>query len=81
MRQCHSKDISIYLPFIKGDLGVVFKKSHQHTVVGTALTFQMVFFGFFSFYFKTGICNPFFLVPTLLVQKVFIWRESDFFLP
>ena len=73
MRQCHSKDISNDLPFIKGDLRVVFKKSDQHTVISTALAFQMIFFGFFSFYLKTGICNPFIFIPTLLVQKVFIW--------
>ena len=73
MRQCHGKDILFDCPIIQGDLGVILKKSHQHTVIGTALAFQMVFLCFFSFYLETGISNTFLFISALLVQKVFIW--------
>ena len=73
MRQSHGKDVSLNFPFIQGDLGVVFKEPDPHTVIGTALAFQMVFFGFLSFYFKTGISDAPIFIPVLLVQEVFIW--------
>ena len=80
MRKGHGKDISINRPFIQRDLSIVLKKSDQHAVIGTALTFQMVFFCFCSFYSETGVRNPFLFISALLVQKVLVWGEDDFFL-
>ena len=41
----------------------------------------MVFFCFFSHNFETGISDSFLLIPSLLVQKMFVWREDNLFLP
>ena len=78
--QSHCEEISFDFAFIKCNLCIIFEESDQHTVICAALAFQMVFFAFFPRYLKTGISDSFLFISILLVQKVFIWRENNFFL-